>query len=110
MVIQKILIVIVLVVKKNIEGTVHIGFKRDWHPDCFKCSECFTAFTSKSSFLVKGEQAICENCFEKIAPTCEECNIKLTSSDKGVSAFGKTWHVQCFSCNQCKKKIRRWSI
>jgi len=91
--------------KQNIEGSVHTAFKRDWHPDCFKCSECNLAFTARSSFLVRGEHAMCESCFEKTAPVCEECNIKLNSSDKGVTVFGKTWHVSCFVCNYCKKRL-----
>jgi len=77
------------------------AFNHSWHPECFKCIECKEPFGPKATYLPRGENAICEACFEKIASTCPECSEKVTSN--GVQAFNKTWHAKCFVCNNCKK-------
>jgi len=78
-----------------------------WHPECFVCSTCRSAFKVVSGsiqFFFNGDLPICGDCADTQGTPCGGCKESMTPKTPGgfVTALGKKWHPQCFVCDACK--------
>ncbi|KAI0988612.1 hypothetical protein GJ496_004530 [Pomphorhynchus laevis] len=83
-----------------------------FHRKCFVCMTCNKPIESKMPFklcvlnkdgLCKPE---CKDCAEKsFNHVCYRCNKKLPVEGQYIHSDEKYWHVDCFCCSKCHKKI-----
>ena len=86
------------------------------HKECFACAECQKGL-SGGEFFEQDGKLICNKCADKKKKAAEDLN-KATDTadicakcekymgDDYVKAFGKTFHPECFCCDQCGNKIK----
>eukprot|EP01084_Bolivina_argentea_P313878 543612_1 len=113
---------------KNFEnsGKAVKALDKYWHIGCLKCVSCKLAISGK--YQKKGNGAECAECvmgtddifdnFEEFLGEeevnrnvigqkynkCQKCKKEI--HDKGCTAAdGKTYHVNCFCCDECSKSI-----
>ncbi|XP_070559677.1 leupaxin-like [Ptychodera flava] len=87
--------------KKPISGTIVTALDKEWHPDCFLCSECQCQLRGKSFYTTKVGRVICEldyKIFE--ASRCSKCHEAVTGEI--VTALDRKWHPHCFVCTLCR--------
>ncbi|KAI2809505.1 hypothetical protein BLOT_000654 [Blomia tropicalis] len=84
---------------KPIKGIPLRAMGKDWHPECFKCTECRIPL-SPDNFYEKNGNPYCENDYHKLfSPKCYGCAKPIRG--KILHAMGKDWHPECFNCAQC---------
>ncbi|CAF0990800.1 unnamed protein product [Brachionus calyciflorus] len=89
--------------KKNISGQVITALGYLWHPEHFICNHCKKSIGT-SIFYEKNMKPYCEqDYFDLFSPKCAACSNPIL--DKMLTALSKTWHVSCFVCYSCKKRL-----
>ena len=83
-------------------GHLALGLKR-YHNECFCCVQCDAPFASVSDPISVNELGLplCQNCTSKVI--CHECSNPI--ADQALEALGKTFHINCFSCEFCKTQL-----
>ncbi|KAK6039071.1 LIM domain protein, partial [Cooperia oncophora] len=56
-----------------------------------------------SSFYNIENNPTCGECYNKTLENCHKCHQKIT--DRLLRARGGVWHVNCFTCESCKKSL-----
>lgn len=91
------------------EGSVFSTRGRSFHEDCFRCAECgelclddfFTDEESGSLTLY------CRTCnfgaSDDAGGACSWCEEAVEKD--GIRALGRTWHDECFRCNDCETHL-----
>jgi cysteine/glycine-rich protein len=123
------------VCEKTVYAAETIAYeKKPYHADCFKCSTCSKKMTPSGAAVFE-EKLYCSKCFEaggfrtKQAQTAQRAReSKPAAASSGPSKFGgggakcytcnttvyaaeaisyekKSFHVDCFKCRNCSKKI-----
>ncbi|KYQ94083.1 LIM-type zinc finger-containing protein [Tieghemostelium lacteum] len=70
---------------------------RIFHEDCFICSNCKCQL---DSFYFKNGKLYCDPCeVELFAKKCDKCKLPIQTTI--VSARGRSFHSECFSCVIC---------
>ena len=80
---------------------VHIDNK-NYHPDCFRCSECLKELDGKFASL--DDKIFCIDCSDskghvKLEELCAKCCTPLEGNI--INALGKHFHESCFRCHHC---------
>jgi len=83
-------------------GDSIVALERTYHPDHFVCGMC-SEVISRGKFFEKEGRILCTKCFEDSCPVCARCSQTLQT--QLVTACGKKWHQQCFSCTTCHKSF-----
>ncbi|EQB77935.1 transforming growth factor beta-1-induced transcript 1 protein [Camelus ferus] len=79
-----------------------------WHPDCFVCRECFAPFSGGSFFEHEG-RPLCENHFHaRRGSLCATCGLPVTG--RCVSALGRRFHPDHFTCTFCLRPLTKGSF
>ncbi|OQV21742.1 Paxillin [Hypsibius exemplaris] len=87
--------------KGPIKDTCFTALDQTWHPECFCCARCSTAF-GESSFHERDGKPFCEQCYLKsFAPQCAGCQKPIAGTY--LTALDAQWHRDCFICNDCRK-------
>jgi hypothetical protein len=87
----------------SIGKIISYGGKK-YHPDCFSCEKCHTPIIDRQ-FPTHNSKPYCSQCYDKhIAPQCFQC-LKPISVGKSVIFDEKSYHPDCFRCNQCNKSL-----
>ncbi|KPM04587.1 Paxillin-like protein [Sarcoptes scabiei] len=74
---------------------------KNFHPDCFKCTECFKPL-NPYNFYEKNGLPYCEDDYHRLfSPKCAGCKQPIKDNNY-IRAMGKDWHPDCFKCTQCK--------
>ncbi len=83
-------------------GKSIIYSEKSYHPDCFRCIQC-NEIINQSSFHIENDKPCCNQCFNRyFAPQCSQC-LNIISVGKSIIVDGKTYHPDCFRCDQCKQ-------
>lgn len=80
---------------------------RSYHPDCFTCALCNRILTNadnKALLIYRNGEPLCSRCELAESKTCFGCQ-KPVLSEKALDFDGKTYHISCFRCGQCKELI-----
>jgi len=84
-------------------GSVMTALGKNYHPECFVCSDCFRQFPN-GQFIDNEGSPFCEHCYNDLfAPKCEACAAAIT--DKCISIGDKKFHVPHFLCGGCGVRL-----
>ena len=87
--------------KKKCSGEVLRVNDVYFHPGCFKCRSC-QASLSQGGFFTKEKDYYCSQCYQiNYGTKCAKCDLYVEG--EVVSALGKTYHQNCFTCASCGK-------
>lgn len=80
-------------VYKNIDG-------HDYHCECVRCAKCSGIIDAQ---FIRGEHGefYCVPCG---TPICARCHRDIWSVEV-LKTQGKTFHVECFSCSECHRRL-----
>eukprot|EP01089_Gocevia_fonbrunei_P007579 TRINITY_DN1876_c0_g1_i1.p1 TRINITY_DN1876_c0_g1~~TRINITY_DN1876_c0_g1_i1.p1 ORF type:complete len:368 (+),score=59.86 TRINITY_DN1876_c0_g1_i1:166-1269(+) len=82
-----------------------VAMNKSWHAKHFCCCICSKPFGQETPFCEKDGKAYCEKDFnEAFMPKCARCNEAIIDGSC-ISALGKKWHPEHFSCTVCKGPI-----
>ncbi|CAG2121204.1 unnamed protein product, partial [Medioppia subpectinata] len=82
------------------QGNILRAQGKDWHPNCFKCTQCAIPL-KPDNFYEKNGKPYCEDDYHKLfSPKCGGCLFPITDGQI-VNAMGKPWHPLCFKCTEC---------
>ncbi|PKY54694.1 RhoGAP-domain-containing protein [Rhizophagus irregularis] len=82
------------------EGNVVAFGEGIWHVQCFQCAKCHNLVEHDSNLLLLSDgNPICENC----SYNCHVC--KKPILNEAIMTGDESFHVDCFRCRQCHKKI-----
>jgi len=73
-----------------------------YHDRCFVCEQCFRPFEDNEVYEYDGHR-YCEHDYKMLfANQCARCDGFVLG--RGISALGREWHVECFTCqaDNCK--------
>lgn len=81
-----------------------------WHEKCFKCFDCHLSLVDKP-FATTNNQLYCADCHDNnFAPKCDKCRKVFKSGMKKYEYNDKQFHLECFSCHECKQPIEDQSF
>ncbi|XP_075548927.1 Z band alternatively spliced PDZ-motif protein 52 isoform X4 [Dermacentor variabilis] len=94
----------------RIKGDCLNALEQTWHPDCFVCTYCKTAF-GNSSFYLEDGMPYCEKDWNELFTTkCVGCGFPIEAGDRWVEALNNNYHSQCFKCTICQKNLEGQSF
>ncbi|KAA0150557.1 hypothetical protein FNF29_05132 [Cafeteria roenbergensis] len=73
---------------------------RRWHPQHLVCESCNGPFLDGKCYGVSG-LPYCSTCHTDLFLRCTGCGETVKDTEDGITALGKTWHRQCFTCTDC---------
>jgi len=74
---------------------------KKYHPNCFACPVCSKTLLN---YLFRDGHPFCEqHYYERYNPKCHVCHQALKETT--VTALGREWHPNCFTCERCNKSI-----
>ncbi|NXK43243.1 LMX1A factor, partial [Piprites chloris] len=77
-----------------------------WHEGCLKCSVCFQSLSG--SCYSRERQLYCKHDYEKLFQTkCSSCLKAIGPSELIMRVLENVYHVQCFSCCECERRLQR---
>lgn len=84
-----------------------------WHESCLKCAECSCKLTD--SCFVRNSKTYCRQDYTRLLATsslqppvnksCHKCGIQLKRNDLIMKSKEKMFHMECFKCNICARKL-----
>lgn len=76
-----------------------------WHEHCLQCAECNCQLTD--TCFVRGNKAYCRTDYSKLfyQKSCNKCGIALKPNDLIMKSKEKTFHLECFKCQVCFRKL-----
>ena len=75
-------------------------FGLTWHPDHLMCARCSKFLASKEKIFLHNDNVLCRTCISLMrSRKCFACGKVISSSNKGLHALGKEWHIACFICS-----------
>uniref|UniRef100_A0A8R1Z502 Uncharacterized protein n=1 Tax=Pristionchus pacificus TaxID=54126 RepID=A0A8R1Z502_PRIPA len=77
---------------------------RSWHSECLRCCEC-GSHLSDTCFSRDGRLLCKQDFSRKFASSCSGCGGALEKEDLVRRAKDKLFHVDCFVCNICSRKL-----
>uniref|UniRef100_A0AAQ4NRG6 Actin binding LIM protein family, member 3 n=1 Tax=Gasterosteus aculeatus aculeatus TaxID=481459 RepID=A0AAQ4NRG6_GASAC len=93
-----------------ITGEVVSALGRTYHPHCFVCSICRSAFPIGDKVTFCGKKCVCQRCSHTLrndkpvkvhGPSyCAGCG-KEIKQGQSLLALERQWHVTCFRCRTC---------
>ncbi|PIO58913.1 LIM domain protein [Teladorsagia circumcincta] len=88
---------------KPIIGQVVIALGKMWHPEHYTCCECGSELGHRNFFERNGRAYCEEDYHNQFSPRCAGCNGPI--KDRCVTALGKNFHLQCFTCSECGREF-----
>ncbi|XP_060602392.1 LIM/homeobox protein Awh-like [Ruditapes philippinarum] len=77
-----------------------------YHMSCLRCCLCLRTLDSHTSCFVRDEQVYCKYHYQsRFCPKCVGCNEPLLPSDWVRTARDFIYHLDCFCCHVCKRKL-----
>uniref|UniRef100_A0AC34QII8 LIM zinc-binding domain-containing protein n=1 Tax=Panagrolaimus sp. JU765 TaxID=591449 RepID=A0AC34QII8_9BILA len=77
---------------------------KSWHGNCLNCHDC--KIPQRESCFYRDGLILCKDDFtRRFATRCSGCNIVLQKHDLVRRARNLVFHVDCFRCNVCQKKL-----
>nr|AEY80342.1 ABLIM class LIM protein ML093519b [Mnemiopsis leidyi] len=91
------------------EGLSIQGKGKSYHISCLTCSKCGGRFDEGSRITFEKEAALCDACKVTGVKTsatkhlCAACQEVIVGTS--IYAMDQEWHMNCFSCQECKKAL-----
>ena len=64
------------------------------------CARCSKSLASKEKIFLHNDNVLCRTCISLMrSRKCFACGKVISSSNKGLHALGKEWHIACFICS-----------
>ena len=77
-----------------------------WHESCLKCYECQTRLEENSTCFIRNNKAYCKQDYTRLfVAKCHKCSLCLKRNDLVMKSKSKVYHLDCFCCNLCSKKL-----
>ncbi|KAI2799237.1 hypothetical protein RDWZM_006791 [Blomia tropicalis] len=80
-----------------------------WHEDCLKCSCCEVRLGEVGSTLFsKANLILCKRDYLRLFGNtgfCSACNKTIPGFEMVMRAKSNVYHLECFSCFQCRQKF-----
>ena len=82
-----------------------------WHENCLKCAECqcqlnATCFMRNSKPYCRLDfSRLFSKSFSPVMKQCDKCLVTLNRHDLIMKSKEKTFHLECFKCSMCAKKL-----
>ncbi|KAA8586770.1 hypothetical protein FQN60_000606, partial [Etheostoma spectabile] len=96
--------------EQYITGEVVSALGRTYHPHCFVCSICRSAFPIGDRVTFCGKKCVCQQCSHTLksdkpvkvhGPSyCAGCGEEIKQG-QSLLALERQWHVSCFKCRTC---------
>lgn len=80
-----------------------------WHEQCLKCCECHVQLTE--TCFIRGNRAYCRADYKRLfganvlMKQCDKCQQIINRNDLVMKSKEKTFHLDCFKCSVCSKKL-----
>ncbi|XP_067097345.1 LIM and cysteine-rich domains protein 1 [Osmerus mordax] len=81
------------------------GYEQQWHPTCFRCSQCGEALVDLVYFWKSGALLCGRHYCQSSHPRCAGCDQLVFSVDRHTSADGRMWHKEHFCCWRCGQSL-----
>uniref|UniRef100_A0A8D0GNG6 LIM homeobox transcription factor 1-alpha n=1 Tax=Sphenodon punctatus TaxID=8508 RepID=A0A8D0GNG6_SPHPU len=79
---------------------------RSWHEACLKCTACHQPLSG--TCYCRNRQLYCKHDYEKLFQTkCSGCLKGISPSEFIMRVLENVYHVQCFSCCECERRLQR---
>lgn len=79
--------------------------EKQYHSDCFRCSQCHKLLTDDTGLYKHNEKPCCIDCHnEYFAPKCFSCRRPITET-KYTTHKNESYHINCFKCTKCHRPI-----
>ena len=75
-----------------------------WHEACLKCAEC-SCQLSESCFVLNSKTYCRQDYAKLIKKACDKCGLALKRSDLIMKSKDKLFHMECFKCTVCARKL-----
>ncbi|XP_078387270.1 LIM/homeobox protein LMX-1.2 [Cetorhinus maximus] len=80
--------------------------ERSWHEACLKCTSCRQPLSG--TCYCRDRQLYCKQDYEKLFATkCSGCAKAIGPSQFIMRVLGSVYHVECFSCCECERRLQR---
>jgi len=98
------------VCEEHIKERILRAVDKQYHPECFKCTDCSTCLDGVPFTLDSENNVLCVQCYnKKFAFTCAACDKLIISEDGAetyrIIAMDKDFHVACYKCEVCDVKF-----
>ncbi|RWS16306.1 LIM class homeodomain transcription factor: islet subclass-like protein [Dinothrombium tinctorium] len=78
----------------------------EWHAACLKCTECHQYLDETCTCFVKDGKTYCKCDYLRLfGAKCAKCCEGFSKDDFVMRARSKIYHVDCFKCIACSKKL-----
>ncbi|CAI5439301.1 unnamed protein product [Caenorhabditis angaria] len=79
----------------------------EFHAHCLKCFECGCQLDENQTAFIKNGQTYCRNDYMRLFQTrCARCAGCFDKSDLVMRAASYTFHMPCFCCVACEKRLQ----
>ena len=84
---------------------------RIFHPDCFKCADCYSLLHVLSYYETKGK-FYCPRDFRRhvICHLCKQPLASYRGRESPVNVYDKFFHPQCYRCTSCNTQTQKLSF
>jgi len=98
------------VCEEHIKERILRAVDKQYHPECFKCTDCTNCLDGVPFTLDATNNVLCVQCYnKKFAYTCASCSKLIVSEDGAetyrIIAMDKDFHVACYKCEVCDSKF-----
>lgn len=98
------------VCSEHIKERILRAVDKQYHPECFKCTDCTVCLDGVPFTLDSSNQVLCVDCYnKKFAYTCALCDKLIITEDGAetyrIIAMDKDFHVSCYKCEVCDVKF-----
>ncbi|WKX91705.1 hypothetical protein Q1695_010047 [Nippostrongylus brasiliensis] len=77
---------------------------KSWHQACLRCSDCLSPMTD--TCFSRDGLILCRNDFSRrYGQRCAGCDGALEKEDLVRKARDKVFHIQCFQCSVCQRRL-----
>ncbi|XP_037025370.1 insulin gene enhancer protein ISL-1 isoform X7 [Bradysia coprophila] len=78
----------------------------EWHAACLKCQECRQFLDESCTCFVRDGKTYCKRDYVRLFGTkCDKCGSSFSKNDYVMRAKTKIYHVDCFRCSVCTRKL-----
>lgn len=105
--------------QKEIVGATRDDTKRMYHSECVKCEAQGCENETQDSYFVVEGKLVCNKCADSAKsrctkadaapkPICAACGKEVVG--EYLTAEGKEYHPECFTCDKCHKALQQFHI
>uniref|UniRef100_A0A0K0G2B5 CeLIM-7 (inferred by orthology to a C. elegans protein) n=1 Tax=Strongyloides venezuelensis TaxID=75913 RepID=A0A0K0G2B5_STRVS len=79
----------------------------EYHESCLKCTHCSCSLDETTNAFVRNSNIYCrDDYFRLFGVKCARCDGPFLRNDYALKSASNTmYHMDCFSCNTCSKKL-----